>query len=192
MDTSKTLDTAEKLRAIADRLGPLMEILPFKRLDHYLESFRRDIDGRTFIFDFGGPTGPLGMTHKDMVIMIPVTEHVSRNPDGSFGFLEVVNLVFVKCTSDIGYWNIHHAKFDMQDYETITNQRRSSQSNIIRCGSLPLFRAELSRFFLPVDLVKNVCTALQKLIRESVKKRQMILGQLENLSAELQEIKKLP
>jgi len=192
MDTSTTLDTAEQLHAIAAKISPLMDIFPFKRLGDYLQTFQMQIDGRGFYFDFGGTVAPLGMRHNDMVIMVPVTEKVSRNPDGSFDFLKVVNLVFVKCTSDIGYWNIHHAKFDRQDYPTIPNQRRSSQSTIIECGSLSQFRAELSGFNLPVDLVEKVCTSLQILIRESVKKRRMILAQLEALSAELQEIKNLP
>jgi hypothetical protein len=82
------------------------------------------------------------MGYNDMVIMVPVMEQGSRKPDGFFDFLEVVNLIFVKCTSDIGYWNIHYAIFDRQDYPTIPNQRRSSESTIISCESLPLYYLE--------------------------------------------------
>ena len=189
MDTSKTLDTAQQLRVISDHLGPLMEILPFKRLDYYLSQFERDIDGRTFHFDFGSTMAPLSTCHKDMVIMVPVAEQISRKPDGSLDFLEMVNLVFTRCTSDIGYWNIHHAKFDRQDYETIWNQRRSSESTIIGCGSLPLFRDGLKQFILPTDLVQKVCSSLQTMISDSVKKREIILSQLNELRLALEQIK---
>lgn len=167
-----------------------MEILPFKRLDHYISSFKRDIDGRTFYFNFGHTMATLGTCGHELVIMVPIGEVISRKADGSFDFLEVINLVFTKCTSDVGYWNIHHAKFNKQDYETISSQRRSSESTIIECGSLPLLRSALNKFSLPTDLVKNVCSSLQAMITESIKKRKEILLRLADLNLALELIKR--
>jgi hypothetical protein len=189
MDTSKKLDIAQQLDQIANRLSPLMEILPFKRLDYYLGQFKRSIDGRTFYFDFRSTVASLSTCHNDMVIMVPVTELISRKLDGSFDFLEMVNLIFRRCTSDIGNWSIHYAKFDLQDYETITNQRGSSNSRIVVCDSLPLLRVGLSQFILPPGLVWRVCSSLQKMINDSIEKRKEILLKLTDLNLALGQIK---
>lgn len=189
MDKSTKLDTAEQLTEIAHKLSLLMEILPFKKLEYYLRSFRRNINGQDFIFDFGPTVAPLYTCPSDMVIMVPVMERTLQKPGGAFDFLVMVNLVFTKCTPDIGYWNIHQAKFNTQDYSTIMNQPRSSQSEIIDCGSLSLFRAGLNKFSMPANLVEKVCSSLQKIINDSIKKREAILKQLNGLNVTLEQIK---